>query len=1514
MKYVEDKYKTLMMDHVISELKELVSSIIVKQQYIADRYETLEYTRAADEYIAAYKKQDTFYSYFHYSIYALNKVGLYEREYVVDKTKIPEDKRDTLLEYQREYVLANFEEKNNYYRMLDGLPDYGDPGIKITEVISGVDNTKYLHEMDDKEINILIKNGIMDKLYNTYPDAKYLHHLLSTKKISIVDSRRALPFDIMYINRVSGNQIVTDKFITIYRNTKDYIMSRFYDTAYEYDSPYYQAFIGLFILTTSIQRYITQYFNTYVNRDFYDKDIIKLFFESYNIPFYNDIPLSYLQKIVKNLNRLLYIKATDKVFVNIFKIFGLDNVDIYNYILFKDRIMDTNDKPIEVYKEVKQLGYYVDTSVYEISDSGFYGTNKVDGSRNTKQITTLGDIEVFLTFSGILKFKCNSKVTIDNMTIDNMEFTSKDDSGFYTFKSSSDFIYMYSLKSSADKNDDMLVAFTNDKYYLFNYNKGGKVRFIETSILVDGEIISDFILRRDQKNPDNYAVVINTESDRGFLFLQGDYRNIFDNTLKYDKLTQVYKDWEYKICDLRLYDGSVIITNDGGEVKVFGNNKGDRLYFNSSINENRYINKVKSLENAIWGVKETLILDEGTIFILKNGTVYYTGKTDLDGATTKTDVESFGFVEGLSNVKSIKPLNDGVKNFYIIYYYDSHVDFINYNYNDRYGATIFRMDIENLTSKLNFLRDVSEIDAGYNKLYLIMYDTDDEILYAGDNENKNYPFIKSEKLMEIPNNYDMIDVVLFDDYVYYITSYGNLCRLSSKENYKFNYNTLEFRNFYKFEDALYITTSTDCVYRIRKGSSGKVIPTKITYNGLNKYIDKVISDGQFLSCSTEKGIEYYLVIDYADMSKNNYAITKVEYPDIYYDDSEIGIKIYKQNGIFKADITMKGTMSRFFKTIKNLKSCEKIAKTKDKFILDGYNVMYVDIEEFCNPDISEINAKLYKELDEKRIDSKIVNGEYIIYDNLGGIIINSNFKLKDKLDIYTSKEFISLFDDIDSYVEKIDFTDTDIIILKKKNKTITYEEDASQMYNLKFIEVPMQSTNLAEEFINSGNYLDYGNVIYDDKLWGGGDDKSELLEEILQSKFNYATSKYISISSRYNITTLNFELCYMFSMLTQLKDNEENLVLYVPYVGEIKLFDAIIGIFALTCRKFDFEGSIMETPTKTLYVYDEANKYWNITPVKQAVGFNFHQDLDYIRDVIKNATVNENSVHYNPPTTLTNEKDLEIEDPPAKFKNAGELINTYLNNKDILDKIYNAKYNATTIEDYNAYKRIINAVLYTDYSTNMYKRPDGTLPGTYMEYLQENCIKMYDYVENTTDENMIDQIDNVLVAIGNFLDSDRFKYIFLNIPTLSVDDIKKFITYLIYTFKSYTVELKAMNIIYDIDDKRINNVKLVLSEYFDKFLQEYADLDFYDTMDMYVQKYELPDDMDIDEMQEFLKSLPASEKLKILEKYIFIDNQINKDNLKMRYNDQFYNMNKSTQHNDKMSFKESYTFYRTEKK
>src|SRR5574344_826872 len=359
----------IMTDHVLSEIKEIVSTLVVKQQYIADRYETVDMLKAADRYISAYNKQDTFYSHPTYSIYALNKAGLFDNEYLEDKTNIPSDKRETVLEYEREYIIANYTEENNYYRSLMGLPDVTDNGIKIDKAVNGVDINKYLHEMTDDELLRLSVDGILAKTIEDNPDKKYLKFLTSDKKISNRIARRINNFEIMYINKDASMADIVNIFIALYRNTRNYVMDKFYDTAYEYESPYYEAFMGLFILSITVQRYITQYFQRYINRDFYDKDIIKRLFESYNIPFYNNVPLSYLQKVVKNLNRLLYCKGTDEVFVDIFKIFGLTNIDIYNYVLFKDRQLDINGKPIFMYEEKTQLDNYVDTITYRLTSS-----------------------------------------------------------------------------------------------------------------------------------------------------------------------------------------------------------------------------------------------------------------------------------------------------------------------------------------------------------------------------------------------------------------------------------------------------------------------------------------------------------------------------------------------------------------------------------------------------------------------------------------------------------------------------------------------------------------------------------------------------------------------------------------------------------------------------------------------------------------------------------------------------------------------------------------------------------------------------------------------------------------------------------------------------------------------------------------------------------------------------------------------------------------------------------------
>ena len=187
---------------------------------------------------------------------------------------------------------------------------------------------------------------------------------------------------------------------------------------------------------------------------------------------------------------------------------------------------------------------------------------------------------------------------------------------------------------------------------------------------------------------------------------------------------------------------------------------------------------------------------------------------------------------------------------------------------------------------------------------------------------------------------------------------------------------------------------------------------------------------------------------------------------------------------------------------------------------------------------------------------------------------------------------------------------------------------------------------------------------------------------------------------------------------------------------------------------------------------------------------------------------------------------------------SAEVINTYLDNMDVVQAIYDYKYNSKSIKEYNAYKRIQQATVYTRYTTDMYKKSDGTLPSTYLEYLKIANPELYLFIQETNDENMIEQMDNLLMALDKYMATDKFKFLFLNIPSLSLDSIRQFIYYLVDIFKSYTVELKAMNIIYHVDDKRIHNIKLLLQEKdFKKYFRNYTKYEIEDYMDYGLCKF-----------------------------------------------------------------------------
>ncbi len=366
---------------------------------------------------------------------------------------------------------------------------------------------------------------------------------------------------------------------------------------------------------------------------------------------------------------------------------------------------------------------------------------------------------------------------------------------------------------------------------------------------------------------------------------------------------------------------------------------------------------------------------------------------------------------------------------------------------------------------------------------------------------------------------------------------------------------------------------------------------------------------------------------------------------------------------------------------------------------------------------------------------------------------------------------------------------------KHEDGSTEWVEDVEECYELKFAQVPNDTVNLGQEIINPANHLDYWLVVDHDFLWGDDGDRARFMQEVMSQEFNYIETKYINLTSNYDLMKISFELCYFFRMLMDTVPNQSLLPeLSMKYVERATLFDMIVALFAMICKKFDLAGNIIDTTTKNMSIY----------------GFNF--DARMMKRI--EMFINEYNEKVDIPDKIIDHTKIDIKQPPAKYKDAADVVNTYFDNKDVHEEIISRRYDATTIEEYNLYKRIYDSSMITKYTTDMYRDTKGNLPPTYLEYLRKHNVDLYTVVNETDTENMIDTFDSILYALELYFGSDKFESLFLDIPTLSVDSLRKFVFYLVDIFKSYTVDLTSMNVAYHVDDKRLQNIKVVLEEVF----------------------------------------------------------------------------------------------------
>lgn len=340
-----------LMDEIAHAAKIIISKIVVKNDILANDCEVEDCADAVEVFLMI-KNGTISFSVFPFTPEILAAFGYDSakiRAIIRDKNIVPEGKRDELLQFACNYFLEHYEEKNNYYRMLMGIPAYDSDGefdIYINQSYlpknykKEVDFSRPIHLMDNNVIRILQTTGGIDRLLSEYRGSNYSYlRFLGSCSIDLYKARTAKKFQILYFPTVEN--LIQNRFIELYNLNRDIYLKRTYSIAYGYDSDHYEQMMIFMILSQTFNDLIVDVPEWYIRRDIFDLRSVEYFLEAYGVAYYKIIPLKYQVRIVKNLNKLIKYKSSNKNFEDILEIFALKNTSIYKYYLFKKRLVDS---------------------------------------------------------------------------------------------------------------------------------------------------------------------------------------------------------------------------------------------------------------------------------------------------------------------------------------------------------------------------------------------------------------------------------------------------------------------------------------------------------------------------------------------------------------------------------------------------------------------------------------------------------------------------------------------------------------------------------------------------------------------------------------------------------------------------------------------------------------------------------------------------------------------------------------------------------------------------------------------------------------------------------------------------------------------------------------------------------------------------------------------------------------------------------------------------------------------
>ena len=221
---------------------------------------------------------------------------------------------------------------------------------------STVDFTLPIHKQPTDVISLLDSTGEIDRIAENYSNSfsySYLRYL-GYKSLDDYKMRKAEKWEIMYLP--SCEMLVRDKFTQLYSYNRNIYLRRYYQEAFSINNQHYENMMIINLLCQTFADMIVDVPEWYIRRDIFDARSVQYFLESFGVAYYKDIPLKYQIRIVKNINKLIKYKSSNKNNQDILDIFNADEANIYKYFLYKRRLINpmtgkyiVSDNPEEEY-------------------------------------------------------------------------------------------------------------------------------------------------------------------------------------------------------------------------------------------------------------------------------------------------------------------------------------------------------------------------------------------------------------------------------------------------------------------------------------------------------------------------------------------------------------------------------------------------------------------------------------------------------------------------------------------------------------------------------------------------------------------------------------------------------------------------------------------------------------------------------------------------------------------------------------------------------------------------------------------------------------------------------------------------------------------------------------------------------------------------------------------------------------------------------------------------------------